>query len=134
MGSVLEIIIWAPYSGSLFGIIIADLYWRSLFGILSGDPCWGSAFGILSANLCERSFFEILVWDLNSWEEILQKRVEKRHIVLQELGHVRVSHDLDQDDVLRQVRALTQHLPGHDQDGLDGPESEIVMLILRELL
>jgi hypothetical protein len=67
-------------------------------------------------------------------KEILDDTVEEREIVLQELGHIGVTHGSDQHDVLGSGGVLSSEGTSHDQNGLDGSHTEIVVILLGELL
>ncbi len=77
---------------------------------------------------------EAHVRDLLSWEQVLNKRGEQRQVVLQELGHIAITHGSNQHDVLFQVLLSALQGTGHDKHGFDGTHPEVVVILLRELL
>ena len=72
--------------------------------------------------------------DLDSGEEVLDDRHEERDVVVQELGEVRVAERADQRDVLADLRVGALELPRHHEDRLHRAHSEVVVVLLAELL
>lgn len=60
--------------------------------------------------------------------------LKQRGILLQELGQVTVPERADQYHILVLVRVLSFQGPGHDQHRLDSPHTEVIVVLLGELL
>jgi hypothetical protein len=71
---------------------------------------------------------------IDTREKILDDSREKWQIDLQELGHIRVTHGPDEQDVLRYGIVFTFELSSHDEDRFNGSHTEVVVVLLRELL
>jgi hypothetical protein len=56
--------------------------------------------------------------------------VEQRKIVLDELGDVGVFHGSDEDSIFVVLWIASLELSSHDQDGLDGSHTEIVVILV----
>lgn len=59
--------------------------------------------------------------------------LEERQVVLEELGHVGVTHGTDEQQVLIRLRLLTLQLPRRHEHRLDGAHAEVVVVLLRQL-
>lgn len=67
-------------------------------------------------------------------EQILDNSTEERQIVFQEFGHVSILHGSDEHGILRIIWVRSLETTSHDQNGLHSSHTEIVMILLRELL
>jgi hypothetical protein len=67
-------------------------------------------------------------------EEIVNESSEQRYIFIDELWHVHISEGSHQHDVFWEVRERSLKLTGHDKYGLKSSKTEIIMILLGELL
>ena len=74
------------------------------------------------------------VFDLNAREQVLNQRVEERQVFLDEFRNVGVPHGPNQNDIFFQVWGGALDVTRHHQHRLDATHTEIVMLLLRQLL
>jgi hypothetical protein len=70
----------------------------------------------------------------NAGEEVTDECTEEREIVTQEFGYVGVPHRTDEDDFFVEIGFGTLQLTCHHQHRLHGSHTEIVVVLLAELL
>ena len=74
------------------------------------------------------------VGNLDSWEQVLDDGRKEGQIILQELGDVGVTHGTDEHSILIKGGVGSLEGTGHHKHGLDCSHTEIVVVLLRELL
>mmetsp|Transcript_21123 Transcript_21123/g.39634 ORF Transcript_21123/g.39634 Transcript_21123/m.39634 type:complete len:360 (-) Transcript_21123:1292-2371(-) len=80
---------------------------------------------------------EVLVSDagtVEAGEEIVDEAEEKRDVLENVLGHVGITQNTHEHKILGHLGELALKSSSHDQNGLHGTESEIVVVLLGELL
>ena len=77
-----------------------------------------------------------VIWffDRDCWEQILNNSGEQRQVILEELRYICIFHSTDQHSVFWIIGISSLETTCHNKHRLDGSHTEIVMILLRELL
>ena len=77
-----------------------------------------------------------VVWlfDRDCWEQILNNSGKKRQVILEELRNICIFHSTDQYSVFWIIGISSLETSCHNKHRLDGSHTEIIMILLRELL
>ena len=64
----------------------------------------------------------------------MDQGIEERQILVDKFGHIRVTHGPDENHIFWQLRVSSLEIARHDEDGLYRTHTEVIMVILRQLL
>jgi hypothetical protein len=76
----------------------------------------------------------VLLWKLNTWEQIGGDTPEKRDVVGSELRDVDIVQSFEADQILRPVRQESPLIAASSKNGLHCSHTKVIMELRRELL